>query len=87
MTIKNDAKVEALRRIVSQIAEERDRLSDADVQAVRSQSYPKSQSLDVTVGVSMKTLSNYINHLTEPQVETLDAPFKRASWRRAGEPK
>ena len=65
----NDAKTEALRRLVSQIVDKRGWLSDADVQAFLDQGYSKSQLLDVMVGVSMKTLSNYINHLTDPPME------------------
>ena len=64
-----DAKTEALRQIVSQIVEKRGWLSDADVQAFLGQGYSKSQLLDVMVGVSMKTLSNFINHLSDPPIE------------------
>jgi uncharacterized peroxidase-related enzyme len=64
-----DAKTEALRRLVSQIVDKRGWLSDADVQAFLTQGYSKAQLLDVMVGVSMKTLSNYINHLTDPPIE------------------
>jgi uncharacterized peroxidase-related enzyme len=59
-------KIEALRHLVSQIVEERGWLSDADVQAFLGSGYTKAQLLDVMVGVSMKTLSNDINHLTDP---------------------
>jgi uncharacterized peroxidase-related enzyme len=64
-----DAKTEALRRLVSQIVDKRGWLSDTDVQAFLNQGYSRSQLLDVMVGVSMKTLSNYINHLTDPPIE------------------
>jgi uncharacterized peroxidase-related enzyme len=64
-----DPKIEALRHLVSQIVEERGWLSDADVQAFLGSGYTKAQLLDVMVGVSMKTLSNYINHLTDPPSE------------------
>jgi uncharacterized peroxidase-related enzyme len=65
----DNPKIEALRRLVSQIVDKRGWLSDADVQAFLDQGYSKSQLLDVIVGVSMKTLSNYINHLTDPPME------------------
>jgi uncharacterized peroxidase-related enzyme len=64
-----DPKTEALRRLVSQTVDKRGWLSDADVRAFLDQGYSKSQLLDVMVGVSMKTLSNYINHLTDPPIE------------------
>ena len=64
-----DERAEALRRLVSQIVDKRGWLSDADVQAFFGQGYSRSQLLDVMVGVSMKTLSNYINHLADPPIE------------------
>jgi uncharacterized peroxidase-related enzyme len=64
-----DAKTEALRRLVSQIVDKRGWLLDADVQAFLNQGYSRSHLLDVMVGVSMKTLSNYINRLTDPPIE------------------
>ena len=64
-----ESKAEALRRLVSQIVERRGWLPDTEVQAFLSSGYSKSQLLDVMVGVSMKTLSNYINHLADPPTE------------------
>lgn len=63
-----DAKAEALHRFVGQVVEQRGWLADSDVQAFFGHGYSKSQLLDVIVGVSMKTLSNYINHLADPPV-------------------
>ncbi len=65
----NEPKVEALRRLVSQIVERRGWLTHTEVQAFFGCGYTKAQLLDVLVGVSMKTLSNYINHLTDPPME------------------
>jgi uncharacterized peroxidase-related enzyme len=64
-----DAKAEALRRVVSRIVDKRGWLSDGDVEDFLAHGYSKSQLLDVMVGISMKTLSNYINHLTDPPIE------------------
>ncbi len=64
-----DTKAEALHRLVGQLVEKRGWLPDAEVQAFLSSGYSKSQLLDVMVGVSMKTLSNYINHLADPPTE------------------
>jgi uncharacterized peroxidase-related enzyme len=64
-----DPKTEALRRLVSKIVDKRGWVSDAEVRAFLNQGYSKAQLLDVMVGVSMKTLSNYINHLTDPPIE------------------
>jgi uncharacterized peroxidase-related enzyme len=65
----NDPKTEALRHLVSQIVGKRGWLSDTEVQAFFNHGYTKAQLLDVMVGISMKTLSNYINHLTDPPME------------------
>jgi alkylhydroperoxidase family enzyme len=54
---------------VSGIVEKRGWLSDGDVGDFLDHGYSKSQLLDVMVGISMKTLSNYINHLTDPPME------------------
>jgi uncharacterized peroxidase-related enzyme len=64
-----EPKIEALRHLVSQIVEKRGWLSDADVQSFLGRGFTKAQLLDVMVGISMKTLSNYINHLTDPPSE------------------
>lgn len=64
-----DARLEALRKVVSQIVERRGWLSDADVTKFLGHGFTKAQLLDVMVGISMKTLSNYINHLTDPPLE------------------
>jgi uncharacterized peroxidase-related enzyme len=64
-----DARTEALRRFVSQVVGKRGWLADADIQAFFSHGYSKAQLLDVMVGISMKTLSNYINHMTDPPME------------------
>ena len=64
-----DAKLEALRRLTTEAVNKRGWVSDEAIQAFFKQGYSKSQLLDVMVGVSMKTLSNYINHLSDPPLE------------------
>lgn len=65
----NDKKAEALHHLVGQLVEKRGWLSDVEVQAFLANGFSRSQLLDVIVGVSMKTLSNYINHLADTPVE------------------
>jgi alkylhydroperoxidase family enzyme len=64
-----DAKARALQQFVTNLVAKRGWLPDADVQAFLDAGYSKSKMLDVMVGVSMKTLSNYINHLADPPME------------------
>jgi alkylhydroperoxidase family enzyme len=52
--------------VVSQVVEQRGWLADAVVEDFFRQGYSRAQLLDVLVGVSMKTLSNYINHIAQP---------------------
>ncbi|MDI1346147.1 MAG: carboxymuconolactone decarboxylase family protein [Pseudolabrys sp.] len=61
-----DQKTEALHRFVTLLVDRRGWLPDDEVQAFLAAGYTKSQLLDVMVGISMKTLSNYINHLSDP---------------------
>lgn len=60
-----DGKLEALRGMVTAMVEKRGWVPDDEVQAFLKSGYSKSQLLDIMVGVSMKTLSNYINHLVD----------------------
>ena len=69
-----DAKLEALRRLASAVTETRGWPGDADVQAFLDAGYTRAQVLEVLVGVAMKTLSNYTNHLAETPV---DEPLKQ----------
>jgi len=56
------------------ITKNRGRPSDADVQSFLNAGFTKQQILEVILIVSIKILSNYINHLThpEPNKELLD---------------
>lgn len=60
-----DGRHEALRRMVTALVEKRGWVPDQEVQAFLESGYSRSQLLDVMVGVSMKTLSNYINHIVD----------------------
>jgi hypothetical protein len=44
--------------------------------------YTAQNALEVVLGVTMKTLSNYANHLTEP---ALDGAFKHEAWELPGQ--
>lgn len=60
-----DDKLEALRRLTAQIVDRRGWASDDEIRNFLGKGYSRSQLLDVIVGVSMKTLSNYINHISD----------------------
>lgn len=72
-----DPKLEALRRLVSAIVEHRGRPSEQALRAFYDAGYKPAQVLDVLVGVTQKTLSNYTNHIADTP---LDASMEPYAW-------
>ncbi|HEX5337552.1 MAG TPA: carboxymuconolactone decarboxylase family protein [Gallionella sp.] len=63
----DDPKDRALAEFAQSVTEKRGRPSDTEVQAFLNAGFTKQQILEVILIVSIKTLSNYINHLTHPE--------------------
>jgi len=59
----SEARYAALARFTRAVVRERGRPGDAAVQAFLDAGFTKANVLEVVLGVSMKTLSNYANHL------------------------
>lgn len=74
----SDPKLEALREFTSRMIVSRGRPSEPEVQAFFRAGYSERQILGVILAISVKTLSNYTNHVfyTEP-----DAVFASRAWR------
>lgn len=72
-----DDKLEALRTFTRKVVDKRGWLDDADVKAFLDAGYDRRQVLEVLVGVAMKTLSNYTNHIAGTE---LDDAFEKAAW-------
>ena len=72
-----DSKLEALRRLTVEIVESRGWPDDAVVAAFFDAGYSPQQLLEVILGVGLKTLSNYTNHIAETP---LDDAFSGAAW-------
>lgn len=72
-----DKKLEALRAFTTAVVEKRGWVSDADVSAFVGAGYTKGQILEVILGVSFKTLSNYTNHIADTPV---DPEFQAGAW-------
>ncbi len=70
-------KLEALGQFTRRVVQNRGRLSKQDVQLFLAAGYSKAQLLDVMLGVAMKTLSNYTNHIAETP---LDSAFESLRW-------
>ena len=63
----NDPKDRALAAFTQSVTKNRGRPSEAEIQAFLDAGFTKQQILEVILIVSIKTLSNYINHLTSPE--------------------
>ena len=72
-----DPKLEALHRFTKQVVVQRGFVSDADVQAFIDAGYTRSAVLGVILGVSLKAISNYTNHVAETPV---NEPFQAFAW-------
>jgi len=59
------------------VVEQRGRVSGKAVDNFISAGYSRSQVLDVVLGVTMKTLSNYANHIIHAP---LDSQFQAEAW-------
>lgn len=68
-----DARLEALRAFAVKVVRERGWVADADVNALLAAGYTPGNVLEVVLGVGLKTISNYVNHIAETPV---DAAFQ-----------
>ncbi|MBI1875391.1 MAG: carboxymuconolactone decarboxylase family protein [Acidobacteria bacterium] len=70
-------KLDALRRLTTAVVNNRGWIGDADLEAFLQAGYSREQVLEVLVGVAMKTLSNYANHIAQTP---LDKQFEAFAW-------
>jgi len=73
----DDARLEALRQFTRKMVIERGFVADADVDAFLEAGYDRAAVLAVILGVGLKVLSNYTNHVAETPV---DAAFSANAW-------
>ncbi|AHK78190.1 carboxymuconolactone decarboxylase [Ectothiorhodospira haloalkaliphila] len=73
----DDPRLEALRQFTLAVVEQRGWVSDEQVEDFLETGFTHQQVLEVILGVGLKTLSNYTNHVT---ATTLDAPFAGRRW-------
>ena len=74
-----DAKQNALATFARAVVRERGFVSNEAVQSFLDAGYTKANVLDVILGVSMKTLSNYANHILETPLNDELAPL---AWKK-----
>jgi uncharacterized peroxidase-related enzyme len=75
-----DGKLEALRAFVTTIVQSRGFVKHVELQRFLAAGYTEEQVLETLVGVAMKTLSNYTNHIADTP---LDAKFEPFAWQPA----
>lgn len=74
-----DTRLEALATFTRQMVKERGWVAGAPLQAFLKAGFTHQQALEVVLGVAMKTLSNYANHLTGTRT---NEQFASEAWRR-----
>ena len=72
-----DARVNALWQFTRSVVRQRGRMSASDLAAFANAGFTRANILEVLLGVSMKTLSNYTNHLA---YTPLDDAFEAQRW-------
>jgi len=72
-----DPRLEALRSFTIKVVRDRGWVSKGDTQAFLDAGFTRAQLLEVILGVGMKTLSNYVNHVA---CIPLDDAFKASAW-------
>lgn len=73
-----DARLQSLAAFARKIVRERGWVAPADVDTFLSAGFTRAQVLETIMGVTMKTLSNYANHVL---CTPTDAAFAAEAWR------
>lgn len=77
----SDPKLEALRAFTLEVVRSRGWPSESIKQQFLNAGYSPAAMLEVVLGIGLKTISNYVNHLSNTP---LDRAFTAASWQRPG---
>jgi uncharacterized peroxidase-related enzyme len=72
-----DERLDALRDLTRALVEDRGRVPDGTLQRFLDAGYSRTNVLEVLLGVAMKTLSNYTNHVADTP---LDDVFEAQRW-------
>ncbi len=72
-----DPRLEALRRFTRRVVENRGWVDEETVQAFLNAGFTRAQVLEVILGITQKTLSNYTNHVAATPV---DSAFANFAW-------
>ena len=77
----NDSKLQTLREFTLHLVEQRGWADEAQIAKLLEAGYTKQTVLDVILGVAVKTMSNYTNHVAETP---LDDAFASQRWQAPG---
>jgi uncharacterized peroxidase-related enzyme len=72
----DDPKLETLRAFTRKVVTQRGWIDDSDVQKMLDAGYSKQNVLEVIVGVGLKTISNYTNHIIATPLNEQLEPLK-----------
>ena len=73
--IQSDARLEALHQFTRAMVRERGLVERHDIDAFLRAGFTKANVLDVVTGVTLKTMSNYTNHIAETELDDSFAPM------------
>lgn len=76
-----NTKLEALRNFATELTVKRGVVSETVAENFFKAGYSEKNALEVILGITQKTLSNYVNHLADTP---LDQAFASAEWQPAG---
>lgn len=71
-----NSKLEALRQLTASVVTTQGRPSEETLNAFYNAGYKSEHLMNVILGVSLKTLSNYINHIVTPPLDEMFEPFQ-----------
>jgi uncharacterized peroxidase-related enzyme len=72
-----DAKLAALSKLARSLTTTRGNISQEEVNDFLALGYSEAHVLGVIAGIAVKTMSNYSNHITKPE---LDEAFENRAW-------
>ena len=70
----SDPKLDALSTLTKKVVSERGWVKDKDQEAFLAAGYSKADILHVILGIAVKTMNNYVNHMADTP---LDEPFQK----------
>lgn len=76
-----DPKLQALRQFTQRMVQTRGWIEDTEIEAFLAAGYGKQQVLEVILGIALKVMHNYTNHIAKTP---LDRPFQPHAWSKSG---